>query len=171
MDSFREDGLEDKSETPCPAGHPTVSADIANSFTYASYQNAIPVVRSIVIENHTGRQVDTCVIELLSSPSFLRPKSWKVDRLAPGEHLEPLRTPAHRIIIRDYHSSSALQPNQGAENQRCASTAQGGGRTPLTDHRRKPRYRNSLAKKRRSRVCPAAGRSDHLTRNEKSHPR
>ena len=87
MDSFREDGLEDKSETPCPAGHPTVSANIANSFTYASYQNAIPVVRSIVIENHTGRQVDTCVIELLSSPSFLRPKSWKVDRLAPGDSL------------------------------------------------------------------------------------
>lgn len=35
-----------------------------------------------------------------------------------GEHLEPLRAPAHRIIIGDYHSSSALPPNQGVETRR-----------------------------------------------------
>jgi hypothetical protein len=29
----------------------TIAADIAASFTYASYQNAIPVIRSILIEN------------------------------------------------------------------------------------------------------------------------
>ena len=48
------------------------------------------------------------------------------------EHLEPLRALAHRSITRDYHSSSALQPNQGAETRRYASHAQGGGRTALT---------------------------------------
>lgn len=49
------------------------------------------------------------------------------------KHLEPLRALAHRIITRDYHSSSALQPNQGAETRRYASNAQGGGRTALTN--------------------------------------
>lgn len=87
MDNFSEDGIEDTNELVSAADNPTVSAEIANSFTYASYQNAIPVVRSIVVENQTGRQIDSCVVELLSSPSFLRPKSWKIDRLAPGDSL------------------------------------------------------------------------------------
>ncbi len=87
MDNFREDGLDDGNDTETNVDSPTVSADIAGSFTYASYQNAIPVVRSIVIENHTGRQFHSCLVELSSSPSFLRPKSWTVDRLAPGDSL------------------------------------------------------------------------------------
>lgn len=64
------------------------------------------------------------------------------------EHFETLRTPAHRIITRDYHSSSALHPDQGAENQRCASTAQGGGKTPLT------RYPSDLTDEEWERIAP-----------------
>lgn len=48
------------------------------------------------------------------------------------EHLEALRAPVHRIITRDYHSSSALPPNQGAKTRRCAASPQGGPRTALT---------------------------------------
>jgi hypothetical protein len=48
------------------------------------------------------------------------------------EHLDPLRPPAHRIITRDYHSSSALPPYQGTETRRCASGPQGGMGTALT---------------------------------------
>ena len=51
---------------------------------------------------------------------------------SPRENLEALRPPAHRIITRDYHSSSALPPDQGAKTQRYTSTAQGGHRTALT---------------------------------------
>ncbi|TCK28356.1 AAA domain-containing protein [Ancylobacter aquaticus] len=68
--------------------HPTIIADIATSFTYASYQNAIPVVRSIRIENHTDHHVENCRVDLISSPAFLRPKSWTVDRLVPGDNLQ-----------------------------------------------------------------------------------
>lgn len=51
---------------------------------------------------------------------------WPIPPLARArEHLEPLRALAHRIITRDCHSSNALQPDQGPENQRCASTARG----------------------------------------------
>ena len=66
---------------------PTIIADIASSFTYASFQNAIPVIRSIAIENHTDAHFERCTLELTSSPPFLRAKTWTVDRLIPGDHL------------------------------------------------------------------------------------
>lgn len=69
------------------AGAPVIAADIAASFTYASYQNAIPVLRSILIENDSGRHIEKCTLELTSSPSFLRPKTWAIDRLVPGDRL------------------------------------------------------------------------------------
>ena len=66
---------------------PVLVADIAGSFTYASYQNAIPVVRGIRIENADGRHHENIRLELASSPAFLRAKSWTIDRLAPGDSL------------------------------------------------------------------------------------
>lgn len=47
------------------------------------------------------------------------------------EHLEPLRAFTHRIITRGYRSGSQLQPDQGAETRRCASSSQGGVAAPL----------------------------------------
>lgn len=52
--------------------NPTVVADIAASFTYASYQNAIPVLREIRIENADGRHHENIRVDLISSPSFPR---------------------------------------------------------------------------------------------------
>lgn len=69
------------------AGEPVLVADIAGSFTYASFQNAIPVVRSVGISNIDGGYHENCTVELTSSPAFLRPKSWTLDRLAPGDEL------------------------------------------------------------------------------------
>jgi very-short-patch-repair endonuclease len=66
---------------------PVIVADVAASFTYASYQNAIPVVRSIQIENNTATHFENCQLELTATPSFLRPKSWTIDRLIPGDKL------------------------------------------------------------------------------------
>ena len=51
-----------------------VKADIAASFTYASFQNAIPVVRSISIENKMTTNIETCELRLVSNPPFIRPK-------------------------------------------------------------------------------------------------
>ncbi|RAZ88888.1 DNA helicase [Mesorhizobium hawassense] len=67
---------------------PRIVADVASSFTYASYQNAIPVVRSIRLDNDTARSLGNCRLELTSSPSFLRPKTWTIDRLVPGDRLQ-----------------------------------------------------------------------------------
>ena len=64
-----------------------VVADISATFTYASYQNAIPVIRSLVIENFTATHFERCKLELSSSPSFVRAKTWTIDRLVPGDRL------------------------------------------------------------------------------------
>ena len=64
-----------------------VTADIAVSFTFASYQNAIPVVRSVLVENITDQQIANCTVELTCSPAFLKAKTWTIDRLLPGDSL------------------------------------------------------------------------------------
>ena len=66
---------------------PKIFADIASSFTYASYQNAILVLRGIGIENRSDRQVESLRLELSSTPAFVRPKTWTIDRVVPGDRL------------------------------------------------------------------------------------
>lgn len=68
-------------------GQVEIVADIANSFTYASFQNAIPVIRSISLENPTAGNFDGLKLELTSNPPFLRPKAWSIDRIIAGEKL------------------------------------------------------------------------------------
>ncbi|MFG1461744.1 DUF3320 domain-containing protein [Xanthobacter sp. DSM 24535] len=62
-------------------------ADLAPCFTFASFQNAIPVLRSIIIENHGSEAFERCRLELTSSPAFLRAKTWTIERLIPGDEL------------------------------------------------------------------------------------
>jgi very-short-patch-repair endonuclease len=66
-----------------------IEADLAKSFTYASFQNAVPVLRSISIANFTGEDLGNCSLELTASPSFVRPKRWQIDRL-PDSSSTPL---------------------------------------------------------------------------------
>ena len=67
-----------------PAGL-VLEPDIARAFTYASFQNAIPVVRSIRISNPTHETFEQCTLELSSSPPFFRPKTWTIDRVLAGD--------------------------------------------------------------------------------------
>ncbi|WP_029355310.1 DUF3320 domain-containing protein [Bosea sp. 117] len=64
-----------------------IRADMAASFTFASFQNAVPVLRSIAIANPTDRHLESCRLELVANPAFLRPKVWAVDRIVPGDTL------------------------------------------------------------------------------------
>ncbi len=64
-----------------------IEADIASCFTYASFQNAIPVLRSIVLHNTTADNLLRCTLELTSNPPFFRPKIWTIDRLSAGEKI------------------------------------------------------------------------------------
>ena len=63
------------------------AADFASTFTFASHQNSIPVIRSIRIENSTIESVENARLELTASPAFLRAKTWVIDRIMAGEGL------------------------------------------------------------------------------------
>lgn len=65
----------------------TIEADIAGCFTYASFQNAIPVIRSITIANPTATNREGLELRLTSNPPFLRAKTWSIDRILSGDRI------------------------------------------------------------------------------------
>lgn len=70
---------------PPPAAE--IVYQIAQSFTYASFQNAVPVIRSIGVNNPTSANIENCRLELTSNPPFLRSKIWQIDRILAGESI------------------------------------------------------------------------------------
>ena len=102
------------------AANPAIKVDVAASLTYASYQNAVPVIRSIIIDNKTNRPFQDCRIALTSSPAFLRPKIWTVDRLAPGDSL----TLTDRKVDLDAGYLAGL--NEAERGEICLSMSSGG---------------------------------------------
>lgn len=71
--------------TPAPSLE--IVYEIAQSFTYASFQNAVPVIRSVAISNPTGVDFESCTLELTSNPPFLRSKTWQIDRIIAGDRI------------------------------------------------------------------------------------
>jgi very-short-patch-repair endonuclease len=69
------------------AGNVIFAADLASTFTFASHQNSIPVIRSIRIENSTADSIENARLELTASPAFLRAKTWVIERIMAGEGL------------------------------------------------------------------------------------
>lgn len=63
----------------------TIVADLAAKFTFASHQNSIPVVRRIALINSTAEPIENLRLQLVSTPAFLRPKTWVIDRLLAGD--------------------------------------------------------------------------------------
>ncbi len=68
-----------------PSASAEIVYQIAQSFTYASFQNAVPVIRSIGVKNPTSANIENCRLELTSNPPFLRSKIWQIDRILAGE--------------------------------------------------------------------------------------
>ncbi|ARM88061.1 helicase/restriction endonuclease domain-containing protein [Rhizobium sp. CIAT894] len=64
-----------------------IVADIAPSFTYASFQNAIPVLRSAKVANPTNENLEECQLRLLANPPFVRAKTWTIDRILAGDEI------------------------------------------------------------------------------------
>jgi hypothetical protein len=69
---------------------PRLLISAADVFAYAAWQNAVPLVHSVVIENPGTSEVSSLVVEFSSTPAFARPRRWIVDRVEAGEHV-PLR--------------------------------------------------------------------------------
>ena len=66
---------------------PTVAAVVEECFNYAAWQNAVPFLRSVVVDNPTAGELSSVTVELEVTPAFARPKSWEIDRVGPGQQL------------------------------------------------------------------------------------
>ena len=60
-------------QTPASTG-PHLVIEAAESFNYAAWQNAVPLLRSVVIDNTTGAEFSSLTVEMKASPIFARDK-------------------------------------------------------------------------------------------------
>ncbi len=58
----------------------SIEAEVSGSFTYASLQNAVPLIKRLSIRNVSGDAYERVSLTLEASPSFLRPKAWAIER-------------------------------------------------------------------------------------------
>ncbi|MEN9063101.1 hypothetical protein [Ponticoccus litoralis] len=74
---------------------------VAQKVNFASSQNGVSVLKSVVLENLSDEPLENITLELTCSPGLIRPKNWTVDRLAPGQRqeLRDLETPLDTVIL------------------------------------------------------------------------
>ncbi|SBS33424.1 hypothetical protein MAQ5080_02577 [Marinomonas aquimarina] len=64
-----------------------LSVQLVNKINFASHQSSFSILREIQLENISDEVLENLEIRLTSSPAFLKPKTWKVDRLSAGSVL------------------------------------------------------------------------------------
>ena len=67
-----------------------ITASIAENVNLAFYQNAVPFVREVSLDNGTGRDLVSVEVHISSEPSFITPGILRVDRI-PGGSVHTLR--------------------------------------------------------------------------------
>ncbi len=65
-----------------------IVASLAPKVTFASHQNAVPVLRGLRIENRSSAVLENLTVTISADPLLIAPKVWKVDRLRPGTQTE-----------------------------------------------------------------------------------
>lgn len=68
----------------------TIDVDVNGFLNYASWQNSVPLVQSLLIRNPTNQVLNGLRLTVESSPKFIRRKTWVIDRMAAGGEL-PIR--------------------------------------------------------------------------------
>lgn len=62
----------------------TIHCEVAAKLNFACHQSSFSFLRELRISNGDHEtQLDNVLVRLTSNPSFLRPKSWRLDRIAP----------------------------------------------------------------------------------------
>ena len=62
----------------------SIHSEMAAKLNFACHQSAFAFLRDLRIENESHEErLDNLLVTLSSDPAFLKPKSWRVDRIAP----------------------------------------------------------------------------------------
>jgi hypothetical protein len=74
--------IEDTQIEDTVAGALTITCAAADNVNVAFYQNAVPIIRDLAIENGLGRDLADISVHLAAEPPFLTPGVWRIDRIA-----------------------------------------------------------------------------------------
>lgn len=74
--------MADRLEVEESAGKLKIHCTVAHNVNVAFYQNAVPIVRELAIENGTGRDLSELTVHLSAEPAFLAAGKWRIDRVA-----------------------------------------------------------------------------------------
>lgn len=64
-----------------------IRATVQSKVGFASHQNAVPLISNLQIENSGEEAVGPAVLSLTSSPAFITPRSWQIERIEPGSSI------------------------------------------------------------------------------------
>ncbi|MEM6623959.1 MAG: DUF4011 domain-containing protein, partial [Pseudomonadota bacterium] len=73
-----------QSPQPGATSSPELIVDAVARVNFASAQNSVAVLRSVEISNPSDQALDELTLELVADPGFLRPKTWRLDRVDAG---------------------------------------------------------------------------------------
>ncbi|MDZ4821215.1 MAG: DUF4011 domain-containing protein [Planctomycetota bacterium] len=75
-------------EPNAPSDEPlSIQVEIADCFNYASWQNSVPLLKSLEVRNGFNEAIRDLTLSVQSSPGFIRPKQWVVDRVDAGSEI------------------------------------------------------------------------------------
>ncbi|WP_455812762.1 DUF3320 domain-containing protein [Pseudomonas graminis] len=61
---------------------------IAQKLGFTSHQNAVPLLRELVLHNESDQNFQDLTLHLQTAPAVLEAKQWNIDRLVPGTSLD-----------------------------------------------------------------------------------
>lgn len=61
---------------------------IARKLGFTSHQNAVPLLRELVLHNESDQNFQDLTLHLQTAPAVLEAKQWNIDRLLPGTSLD-----------------------------------------------------------------------------------
>jgi len=62
-----------------------INASLVSKLNLADYQNAVPLLRELMIVNDTDSTWERLVVSVSSDPCFFKPKLWHLNTLGPGQ--------------------------------------------------------------------------------------
>lgn len=66
----------------------SIRAELAGSINYASHQNSVPVVKSLIVQNHGATTVRHLKLSFRVTPAFARGRIWHIERIEPGAEID-----------------------------------------------------------------------------------
>ncbi len=65
-----------------------IITDVASFISFAAWQNSVPLIAEVRIKSESTDPIGDLELRLTSSSGFLKPKTWKIDRLLAGDELQ-----------------------------------------------------------------------------------